>query len=130
MPSYHSYSSSGSFPATAAAAEHQRYPTLDDVLTQQMSTVPVSFSAVFPVGQSPQMAFVGWTTPSFCYVESQFGPLEDDGVFPSEPDSRRYGQLMEVGRDSAKPTSFQTAFMVSLADLLPSHTQQLTCSVK
>lgn len=104
--------------------------TLDDVLTQQLSKVPVSFTVVFPVGQSPCVAFVGWTTPTFRYAEDQFRSGEDssDCVFLDQHShDSQYGQLMELGGDS---TSVRTAFMVCLCDLLPAFVQQLTSPVR
>ena len=105
--------------------------SLDDLLTQEMSAVPVSFSVVFPMGQSPCVAYVGWTTPSFRYSECQFWPPEDDGVFLDQHShGTDYGQFMELSGDVGGSVRCRTAFMVCLCDLLPSYAQQLTSPVR
>ena len=109
----------------------------EDVLTRRFTNKPVSFFVEFPVGQSPCLAFVGWTTPTFRYVESQFAPpgcgedeWEEGEVFHSH-DHAHYGQFMELsGQRGVKEDQLRTAYMVCLCDLLPSYTQQLLGPVR
>lgn len=117
-----------------------------DMLAQKppLLGAPLSFSVEFSAGQVPCLAFVGWTTPSFRYVESQFTSREDADHHSHGGSS--YGQLIEmVGGGGTLPshdaagagagagessTSFHTAFMVCLCDLLPSYITQLTAPVR
>ena len=118
--------------------------TLDGamILRQQRKGVPVSFSVVFPSGQVPCLAFVGWTTPTFRYVESQFGMVDRDEASPLEShthEGSEYGQWTEVRGEipgDVTPSSsrsgrkYRSAFMVCLCSLLPSYTAQLTGPVR
>ena len=112
--------------------------TLDSEATCPETYAPLSFSAIFPAGQVPSLAFIGWTTPSFQFKESHFTERKREESCSCSP--REYsGQHVEVcdapskrksSSDSSPEMSFQTAFMVCLSDLLPTFTQQLTAPVR
>lgn len=108
---------------------------------------PISFSVKFPAGQVPSAVFLGWTTPSFWYIPSQFASKEED----EEEENKRadaegkihshdrgvgcYGQCLEAYSHSAQGSTeveggLKTAFMVCLCDLLPVHSAQLVSPVK
>lgn len=105
----------------------------------------VSYSIVIPAGQDPEAVFVGWTTAGFRYIQSQFqyggsrvDPTrheeedEGEGYQSNQKDagSLRYGQQVKIvqqkcqgGASNSLKTSvssYSTAFMVCLSDLLPS----------
>lgn len=89
----------------------------------------VSYSIVVPAGQDPEAVFVGWTTAGFRYIQSQF-----QNSHKREPSSEqhfqgsasiRYGQQVKVMQQRnpggvGSLSSYSTAFMVCLSDLLPS----------
>lgn len=106
-------------------------------------TKPVSFSVVFPSGQAPSTAFVGWTTPTFRYVDGQFdmADQDDDALMEDQTqEGRDYGQHAEVviggtpgdvtSMSSAEKKCFRSAFMVCLSSLLPTYTPQLISPVR
>ena len=116
--------------------------SLDSALSMKQlgRNMPVSFSVVFPSGQVPCLAFVGWTTPTFRYVESQFSMFDKDETLLEEHthEGCEYGQHTEVDGEtpgdvtpsaSSKKT-FRTAFMVCLCSLLPTYTAQLIGPVR
>ena len=101
---------------------------------------PISFSVVFPAGQVPSAVFLGWTTPSFRYIPSQFSIRKNDGVdigcaISTHQPGVRWGQCLEAYSDSLAGSaevvsSLKTAFMVCLTDLLPIRTVQLVIPIK
>ena len=119
---------------------------------QQSNNAPLSFTVVFPTGQVPCLAFLGWTTASFRYMQSQFSSQvanEDveDQVFHKHQPCSEYGHQMTMrkcrhdidgggeGKEEEEeemniPTTFRTAFMVCLCDLLPTFTPQLITPVR
>lgn len=119
--------------------------TLSEGLTMRPDNKPISFSVVFPAGQVPSAVFLGWTTPSFRYVPSQFASkdeeeeesknVEAEGKIRTVHSRASYGQCLEVRNLSAQGSvetvnSLKTAFMVRLCDLLPMQTAQLVFPVK
>ena len=88
----------------------------------------VSYSAVVPAGQDPEAVFIGWTTAGFRYIESQFqnrDMREQQESDPQESRNSHYGQQVKVKLwrspgGSPSVSSYSTAFMVCLSDLLPS----------
>ena len=84
----------------------------------------VSFAAIVPVGQDPALVFLGWTSTGFKYLPGQFGTGPRDLNRP-----RPFGQTVGVVSEQQGPhgaeesgelvTSFSSAFLVCLADLLP-----------
>lgn len=98
-------------------------PVPDPAVFSQQSRV--SFSASFPAGQDPTLAFVGWTTANFKFLASQFTSRPQDvGV------ACRFGQSVTVRASGRRrshtsqelpdpSTSFSSAFLVCLSDLLP-----------
>ena len=94
----------------------------------------VSYSVMIPSGQDPEAVFIGWTTAGFQYIRSQFqyrDKRERHVEQEQEPEGDgtstgiRYGQQVKVlrqqgGSHGGGVASYSTAFMVCLADLLPS----------
>ena len=91
----------------------------------------VAYSVVIPTGQDPEGVFVGWTTAGFRYIHSQFQSDKE----AHSPDSQ-YGQQVKVAKHTSQvglecESTYSTAFMVCLADLLPSSVQpRLSGTVK
>lgn len=85
----------------------------------------VCYSVVVPSGQDPSQVFMGWTTPEFRYVESQFQMPGPDSI----PNERRYGQQIDLIGPSLQGSSYSTAFMVCLSDLFQSEDLHLSHSV-
>ena len=76
----------------------------------------VCFSAVFSSGQDPDHVFVGWTTPEFRYIESQFKP--SNGSIPDHGEMH-FGQGIDmIGPSKGGVVHYSTAFMMSLSELL------------
>ena len=99
---------------------------LDDELSTKCDDRPISFSVVFPAGQAPSSVFLGWTTPSFRYIASQFS-MHQPGA--------GYGQTLKTYSTSTQESAGlindqKTAFMVCLSDLLPVQSGQLVSSVQ
>ena len=97
----------------------------DDDITPKV----VSYSIVVPAGQDPKAVFVGWTTAGFRYIQSQFQNghrRESSGEQrPQDSASICYGQQVKVMQQRSPGgvsslSSYSTAFMVCLSDLLPS----------
>lgn len=86
----------------------------------------VSYSVVVPARQDPEAVFIGWTTAGFRYIESQFqSPGKREQQDPQETRSNCYGQQVKVMQrrspgSSPSVSSYSTAFMVCLSDLLSS----------
>lgn len=129
--------------------QHQQQQQRQRQQQQQVTSTPLSFTVVFSTGQVPCLAFLGWTTASFHYMESQFSSLvetegeEKDQVFHKHQSCTAYGHQMVISNDRHDidrgekggegvntPTTFRTAFMVCLCDLLPTFTPQLTAPVR
>ena len=85
----------------------------------------VCYSVIVPSGQDPSQVFVGWTTPEFRYVETQFQTPGSDSV----PSERRYGQQIDMTGPSLQGASYSTAFMVCLAEVFQSDDLHLSHSV-
>lgn len=109
--------------------------------------ITVSYSAVVPAGQDPNTVFIGWTTPGFQYVASQFRSSSWKGTSPdSLQPHMRFGQHVEflwrkkslsasghlsVHQPSKEPrSSVSTAYLVCLNDLLPRSLVSLPVSVR
>ena len=94
----------------------------------------LSFSVIFPPGQVPSSAYVGWTTPSFCYMESSVADEQVSYEKQTHNLGTSYSQHVEMcaSDDNALSSgiSFHTAFMVCLRELLPVYTPQLAVPVK
>ncbi len=103
--------------------------TSPDNVIRKLPDKPISFTVEFPSGQVLSSTAVGWTTPSFRYVESHYG----DGSHENQCCSSDflYGQRVEVDRgDNDGGERFDNAFMVSLCNFFPTKTPQLTAPAR
>lgn len=103
----------------------------------------VSYSVIVPAGQDPHVVFVGWTTPGFKYIESQFHSRSRRHS-GSVPLPLSYGQQVEVVSMQQRQSSrgakelgetqqrahYSTAFMVCVSELLTRTHQHLPAAVK
>ena len=91
--------------------------------------VMVSYSVVVPAGQDPSLVFIGWTTSGFRYIQSQFHSgthLNSD----SSLSPLKYGQHVDmVTQRRLSTTSFSTAFLICLSELLTNPQQHISVAV-
>ena len=108
-------------------------PAAGDVDASRTKKRIVSYTAVVPAGQDPNLVFIGWTTAQFRYIASQFQSYSRNGDTASVGgDGCRYGQRLElVGRPRSSDShsggmeyKYSSAFVVCLKQLLANYTEQ------